>query len=181
VTWAVTGVLNEMLQLLVAARSRTTKVQDRSHWVMLPRCWPSYSCNPYFIGHGKHLGHKHTTAIHVLMSPLTPCPHAPLILQMLYQHQHLVVCCLQEYKCGDIEISNIVHPTCTQVTVTADLFSPGGCQAATAGCIAVVLQASRTCCVLLQQQAVWCMSMQRRHGSVACLMHSHGRPTIPRP
>eukprot|EP00877_Chromochloris_zofingiensis_P004294 jgi/Chrzof1/13866/Cz08g15160.t1 len=32
---------------------------------------------------------------------------------------------LQEYKCGDIEVSNTAHPKLTQVTVTADLYSPG--------------------------------------------------------
>lgn len=31
----------------------------------------------------------------------------------------------QEYKCGDIEVSNTAHPKLTQVTVTADLYSPG--------------------------------------------------------
>lgn len=31
----------------------------------------------------------------------------------------------KEFKCGDISISNLVHPTLTQVTIQADLFSPG--------------------------------------------------------
>jgi len=30
-----------------------------------------------------------------------------------------------EFKCGDITISNLVHPSLTQVTISADLFSPG--------------------------------------------------------
>lgn len=31
----------------------------------------------------------------------------------------------KEFTCGDISISNVVHPTLTQVTIQADLFSPG--------------------------------------------------------
>lgn len=33
----------------------------------------------------------------------------------------------QEFTCGDISISNLVHPTLTRVTIQADLFSPGMC------------------------------------------------------
>lgn len=31
----------------------------------------------------------------------------------------------KEFTCGDISISNLVHPTLTRVTISADLFSPG--------------------------------------------------------
>lgn len=38
---------------------------------------------------------------------------------------------LQEYVCGDIAISNLTHPQWTEVTITANIFSPGEYSAGT--------------------------------------------------
>jgi hypothetical protein len=38
----------------------------------------------------------------------------------------LLLLLLQEYMCGDISISNLTHPQWTEVTVVANIFSPGG-------------------------------------------------------
>jgi hypothetical protein len=39
----------------------------------------------------------------------------------------LLLLLLQEYLCGDISISNLTHPQWTEVTVVANIFSPGDC------------------------------------------------------
>lgn len=47
----------------------------------------------------------------------------------------------QEFRCGDIVISNTAHPLWTEVTITAELFSPGGLR-----CSAAAVSAAACCC-----------------------------------
>lgn len=55
---------------------------------------------------------------------------------------------VQEFACGDIAISNLAHPQYTQVTISADLFSPGARVRSQRVAVRMV-QLSLLCCAVL--------------------------------
>jgi hypothetical protein len=102
------------------------------------------------------------------------CAQRPWAPARAAAHRPPCHCRAQEFACGDIAITNLAHPRFTQVTISADLFSPGACVgacAASRGCARAWLGEGRARAAVCGRHHLL-VSRSAHQRTVTCVRHS---------